>query len=387
MLSFEGCTYKRLLATPRRPALPMRRLGSGFEGFENILPPKEPRQVPSTHRTGSRISTKAPPLDLAEAWRETKPPGVPQPVQSVKERSNAFTSTTSSDKYFPGEDRAERIPLPGIEKGSAKVRPTDEAEHTVFTPCNKNNVDLPPVRQHSKTATALVRPIIALHRCLQSRTNNEGLPAGRIENQPRRQASCIRRRVTFEDKLRPQAPGSSFPPLQTSTIANTTIEIESDEEEVPGQSSSQIYKSDESNAIFARRTSSRSDIKNPDSLGPCARARSPQWTFEQDSQVIVSGTDSRLPRVADDVVDNHSPILSAENHRAVRRGSLTLSNAWLSSPPPSSDLQSPCRSRAGTLRAAIRRRSEIPETQRSYGQAAPNLTPKTPLRSILKKGQ
>lgn len=387
MLSFEGCTYKRLPATPRRSALPTRRLGSGFEGFENILPPKEPRRVPRSHRTGSRIPTKAPSLDLTEARRETKPPGLPQPIQPFKERSNAFTSTTSSDNYFPGKERTQRIPFPSIEKGSTEVRRTDEVEYTVFTAFNKNNIDLPPVRQHSITATDLVRPVIALHRGLQSSSNNECLPPGWTENEPRRQASGIRRRVTFEDETRPQAPGTSSPPLPTSTIANTIIEIESDEEEAPGQSSSPLCKGHESSALFARRASSRSDIQNSDSLGPCARARSSQWTFEQDFQVNVFDSDGRLPEVADDIVDNHSSILSAENHRVVRRGSLTLSNAWPSSPPPSSDLQSPCRLRAGTSRGAIHRRSEIPETPRSYGQAAPNSIPESPLRLILKKGE
>lgn len=384
--SLEGCTYKRLPATPARSTLPKRRLGSGFEGFENIVPPKESRQGPRTHRIGNRIPTKVPSLNLAVARRERKPQGVPQPVQSAKEHSNALSSTPSSDDCFTGGGRTERILFPSTAIVSTEVRPTDESEYTVFTNCTKNDVDLPPVRQHSRTSAALVRPIIALHRNFQSSSNYEGLTAGRIENQPRRQAHCIRRRVTFEDEIRPQALGSSSPPLHTTTIANTTIEIGSDEEEVPGQISSQLYQSDESNVIFARRASSQSDMKNPDSLEPCARARSSQCTFEQDSQAIVYDTDGRLPDVADDIVDIHSPIHSAENLRAVRRGSLKLSNARPSSPPPSSDLRSPCRIRAETPRGAVHQRSEIPETQKPYGQAAPKLTPKSPLRSILKQG-
>ena len=458
-LSIHGFKHKQIPATPRSWALQVGRLGSGFEGLENVLPPKEPPWGARRYRTGNKVLAEVSLLDFAEVTRERQARGVPRPAQPVNKRSEAFTSATSFDMNLSGRGKTERRLIHSIENDSTNMQPYNSSRYTAVSNHAEDPVHVPPVYPQSRTNTAFIRPIIALHRNLQSSGYLKDSSAGKIDNQPRHQASHIRRRVTFEDEIWPQPLRRSSPPAQTSTIANAHREVEADDEELPGHLSNQPRKSDEldtedteetddedlinitaivsrhrqafqlknlriatdtafskeqsvmginakprlheksslttspmtsnatPNAIFERRASSGSGIKNSDSLGTRPLASSSKGTTVRESQLMVPDTDSRLSKLADDIVDDHSPIISAENHRAIRRGSLILSLALQSSPPPSSDPPSPCRLRAKTLGGAIRRRSEIPDTQKLYELPASYLTPKGPLRSILKKGQ
>lgn len=455
LLSFEGCKFKQLPSTPIRSTWPARRLGSGFEGLERTLPPKEARRGSRRHRTGNKIPTEVSSLDFAEVTRETKVRRAPRPAQPANRRSQASTLGPSLDDNLSDGERTERRLFDSIEKDTTDVQPRNESRYTAGSTHAESPVHLPPVCQQSKTTTTFVHPIIALHRNTQSRGNNEDPPAGRVGDQPRHQARHMRRRVTFEDEIYQQPPGPSLLPLQKSTVPIAKREIEAGEE-VISRFSSQPRKGDESdtkdpgktdvgdlkdataiaskyhqasqlkslqiaansafsemqdamgistmneegspttsilesdatsNVSFERRATWGSDIKNSESLGTPSLATPFRRTIERESQALIPQTDDKLWKVVDDIVDDYSPILSAGNHRAIRRRSLVLSTALHSSPPPSSNPPSPCRLRAETPRGTIRWRSEIPETQKSYEQAASQVTPMCSLRSILKKGQ
>lgn len=253
VLYLEGRRYKQLPATPRGSNWPVRRLGSGFEGLENIVPPKEPRRRPRRCRTRNGTPTETSSLDFAEVRRETEARRVHRPPQPANKRNKDFTSAMSSDNRLSGSESTGRGQSNGIEEGSTDVQPHEDSRYTTVQTHAKNPIHLPAMRQQSEKTTIQIRPIIALHQNLRSGGNNEDLPTGRIVDQPRHQACRVRRRVTFEDEIWRQPPKRSSPLPQTST-SNNTREIDADDEEVPLHLPTQPRESDESDAFDNKAT-------------------------------------------------------------------------------------------------------------------------------------
>ena len=253
VLYFEGRRYKQLPANPRGSTWPARRLGSGFEGLENILPPKEPRRGPKRCRTGNRTPTETWSLHFAEVTRETETRGLHRPPQPANKSNKDFTSAMCSDNMLSGSESTGRGQLNSIEEVSTDVQPHEGSRYTTVPTHAKDPIHLPAIRQQSEKPTIRIRPIIALHQNRGSGGNNEDLPTGKIVDQPRHQACRVRRRVTFEDEIWRQRPERSFPLSQSST-ANITSEIDADDEEVPHHLPTQPRESDESDAFDNKAT-------------------------------------------------------------------------------------------------------------------------------------